>query len=232
MTTVAPASPSPYPNSETATAVSPSTAPQPITPTAQTDGASVWVGVLLSAAVVAAILTAAVNTALARRKTLEEERSRLRTTFAEAFETAMRYKEMPYAIRRRRDDEAGAERVRLSDELRRVQERLSYFSVWIAGESTDVGKSFEALVDALRRVAGSACHDAWMSEPAQTDEAMNIGRDEVDLTELRVYEDDFMAAARRHLDGFVKIRRIIALPQRLKPKHAAHESESSIGTAP
>lgn len=232
MTTIAPAPPAPQPTSGSATTMSPTNGPQPITSTAQTAAPSAWVGVVLSAAVVAAILTAAVNTALARRKTLEEERARLRTTFAEAFEATMQYKEMPYSIRRRRHDDPGAERVRLSDELRRIQGRLSYYSVWIAGESTDVGDAYDSLVAALRRIAGTACHDAWLSAPAQTDEAMNISRSQVDLTELGPYEQCFMTAARRHLDGLIKTRRIVKLPQRLRPRHAIYEPRSLQASPP
>lgn len=220
MTTIVSPPPSPPSDLPTATTLAPTTPPTPLPSSAETGAASTWVGVLVSGAVIAAILTAAVNTALARRKTLEEERSRFRATFAEAFEAAMQYKEMPYAIRRRRHDDAGAERVRLSDEMRRIQGRLSYYLIWTAGESPEVGDAYEALVNALRRVVGSACHDAWIAEPAESDEAMNIERAVVDLSELTCYEHEFMAAVRRHLDGFLKIRRITKMPSRLTQKHA------------
>ncbi len=74
--------------------------------------------VFVSGAVIAAVVGAVINVALARYKDRAEERARLRTTFAEAFETAMQYKEFPYAIRRRRADQPAAERVRLSEEMR------------------------------------------------------------------------------------------------------------------
>ena len=41
---------------------------------------------LLSATFLAAVVGAIVNTTIARKKSLEEERSRVRTTYAEAFE--------------------------------------------------------------------------------------------------------------------------------------------------
>jgi len=213
--------PPPTSDSATATTLVPTTSPPPLSPSAPPGGASVWVGILVSGAVIAAIVTAAVNTALARRKTLEEERSRLRATFAEAFEAAMQYKEMPYAIRRRRHDDASAERVRLSDEMRKIQGRLSYYLIWTAGESSEVGDAYEALVNALRRVAGAACHDAWIDSPATSDEAMNIDRAVIDLSELTCYETEFMSAVRRHLDGFLKIRRITKMPGRLVPKQVS-----------
>jgi hypothetical protein len=51
----------------------------------------------------------------------EEELARVRVMLAEAFQAAAEYKEFPYAIRRRRRDAPSEERVRLSEELRRVK---------------------------------------------------------------------------------------------------------------
>jgi hypothetical protein len=69
------------------------------------------------------MLAGAVNVWMARRRSREEERARIRNTFAAAFETYTAYKEFPYAIRRRRPDEPEGERLRLSEALRAVQER-------------------------------------------------------------------------------------------------------------
>lgn len=41
-----------------------------------------------------------------------------------------------------------------------MQAGLSFYLAWAAAESTEVGKRYEELVTKLRRVAGSACHDA------------------------------------------------------------------------
>lgn len=125
----------------TSTVTTPATAPVPQT-NSNAGGGDVLVTAIFSSAVLAALLTAALNLALARRKSLEEERARLRSTFAEAFEAVVRYKEMPYAIRRRRADEPSAERVRLSEEMRAIQAKLSYYEMWTAGESATVGGAY------------------------------------------------------------------------------------------
>jgi hypothetical protein len=125
------------------------------------------ISVFITGAVIAAIVGAVVNIALARRKSLEEERARVRTTFAEAFQAVAEYKELPYAIRRRRHDEPEAERVRLSEALREVQTKLSYYMVWTKAESDEVGRLYGSLVAELRKVAGTACHDAWLAPPAR-----------------------------------------------------------------
>nr|WP_156770836.1 hypothetical protein [Mycobacterium gordonae] len=181
-------------------------APPPLT--GGNASSDVVLGAVFSSAVIAALLTATFNLALARRKSLEEERARLRSTFAEAFEAVVRYKEMPYAILRRRKDEPGAERVRLAEEMREIQAKLSYYQVWIAGESAGVGAAYVNLVSELRRVAGKACHDAWKVPAASYDKDMNIGSDVVDLTEVSISEQAYIDSVKKHLDDFRKFHRL------------------------
>ena len=181
----------------------------PPAPEPQSDGSSSLVlAALLSGAVVAALIAAAVNTALARRKSLEEERARVRTVFAEAFEAVSAYKEFPYAIRRRRADAPAGERVRLSEELRKVQTRLTYYLAWTRAESQAVGDTYEALVTELRRLAGGACRDAWLAEPITEDREMNIGPELVDLSTLADLEHAYTQAAQTYLSGYLKFGRL------------------------
>lgn len=157
----------------------------------------------LSGAVFAAILTATVTACLAvwvaRRKSREEERARQRDLLAGAFEAYTAYREMPYAIRRRRHDEAAAERIRLSESIREIQSRLSYFTAWTAAESNTVGDAYAALVCELRNVAGSAMREAWLAEPITDDAAMNIPPTVVDLSSLTPLETVFITAVHDHL---------------------------------
>jgi hypothetical protein len=162
--------------------------------------------------VIAAIVGSLVNVALARRKSLEEERARVRTTFAEAFQAVAEYKEFPYAIRRRRDDEPAAERVRLSEALQEVQAKLSYYLAWTKAESDNVGRAYENLVAELRKVAGKACHDAWLAPPAHDDADMNFAPGVVDLSGLMPYEEAFISASRKHLQELRRLRRLAHRP--------------------
>ena len=154
--------------------------------------------IIISSTVVAAIVSAGtsaiVTTLLALKKAREEERSRVRTVYAEAFEAVAAYKELPYAIRRRRHDEPEAERIRLSEHARKIQERLSYYQAWIRGESEAVSAGYDTLVRQLRSVAGKACHDAWLAPARQTDAEMNMEVGTVDLAELKSYEDAYISA--------------------------------------
>ena len=93
------------------------------------------IGTLLSATILAALIAAAVNIVLARRKSREEERARLRDRFAQAYGAYAEYCEFAYAIRRRRHDDPSGERVRISEELRKMQAELSAHEAWVKLES-------------------------------------------------------------------------------------------------
>jgi hypothetical protein len=157
------------------------------------------IGAIISGAFLAAMLAGAVNVWMARRRSREEERARIRNTFAAAFEAYTAYREFPYAIRRRRPDEPEGERIRLSEALRAVQEKLNYYLVWTQAESADVGEQYAKLISEARRVAGRAMHDAWNDPPRATDPEMNIPPELIDLSQLAAAEDEFMQAVRRHL---------------------------------
>ncbi|MFG1672904.1 hypothetical protein [Micromonospora sp. NPDC049282] len=156
---------------------------------------------VLSGAVFAAVLTACITVWTARRKSREEERARQRDLFASAFQAYATYKEMPYAIRRRRHDDGAAERVRLSEATREIQSKLSYFTAWTAAESSTVGEAYTALVRELRKVAGGAMREAWQATPITEDPGMNIPPTVIDLSSLPPLETAFTDAVRAHLDA-------------------------------
>jgi len=107
-----------------------------------------------------AIVTAWLAVWTARRKSREEQRARQRTLFAEAYEAYALYKEMPYAIRRRRHDDLPGERVRLSETIQEIQGKISFYKAWIVAELTTVGAAYSLLVAELRKVASGAMREA------------------------------------------------------------------------
>src|SRR5690349_18434432 len=76
------------------------------TPTGSTAGVS---GLLLSTSLLAALITGTINLTLARRRSRDEERARVRSTFAEAFKAYSEYREFPNAIVRRDIERAADE---------------------------------------------------------------------------------------------------------------------------
>jgi len=166
----------------------------------------------LTAALLAAIITALVTVVLARRRHLEDERSRLTEIFAGATRAVAAYREMPYAIRRRNHREGPAERVRLSQDMARTQADLSYYLAWTAAEAEEVGQRYASLVAELRRVAGRSCHDAWLQPPPTRDDEMNIPPSVVDLSPIQPFETAFAAAAKEHLDAYLTWRALLRRP--------------------
>ncbi|NHW46087.1 hypothetical protein HAV21_04165 [Paenarthrobacter sp. MSM-2-10-13] len=154
---------------------------------------------LLTSAVIAALLTATINIVLARRRSREEERARVRTVFAEAFAAYAQYKEYPYVIRRRNADKPAEERVRISEQIRATQEKLSYYLAWAAAESSEVGNKYAELVGQMRAVAGTAMKDAWRVPPITEDSNMVIPTSDVNLSGLKQAEEAYRAAVAQHL---------------------------------
>lgn len=195
--------PTPSPSQTTGGVTTTSTTPTPTpTPKVQVSGfGGLIVAALLSGAVVAAAVAATVNVWLARRKSREEDRARVRTTLAEAFQAYAAYKEFPYAIRRRRADVPAEERVRLSEALRGVQARLCYYEAWTSAEHESTGIAYKTLVTQVRIIAGGSMREGWTQPALDNDPGMNIGPDVVDLSELNQYEQAFIEAAAAHVEG-------------------------------
>lgn len=174
------------------------TSPAPaVQPSTAAGDAFPWV---LIAAIVTAAVAAWLAVWTARRKSREEERARQRTLFAEAYQAYAAYKEMPYAIRRRRDDDLPGERVRLSEITREIQGKITYYEAWIAAESTTVGHAYSRVVAELRKVAGGAMREAWRAAPIATDAEMNMPSTVIDLSSLTALEKDFTLTVHAHLN--------------------------------
>jgi hypothetical protein len=216
--TVTPGSGLPSPTANAGVAVT-TTAPAPPVPSTTVAGTGwgVLVTAVLSGAFLAALITTAINIWLARRKSREDERNRLRTSFADAFAAYSAYKEFPYAIRRRRADTPGEERIRLSEALREIQANLAYHLAWTATESEHVGQAYAMLIHQVRRTAGAAMHDAWNAPPTDTDDAMNIPPDVIDLSSLTPHENAYIDTVRTHLQRLVPWWSPVATPAARPP---------------
>jgi hypothetical protein len=189
----------------TATPTAATAVPSPPPPTVKVSSGNVSGGLLitalLSGAVIAAFIAATVNVWQARRKSREDERARVRGTLAEAYQAYAEYKEFPFAIRRRRADQPAEERVRLSEALRQVQARLSYYETWTRAEHEPTGRIYKELVTQCRIVAGGSMGAAWTEPALDNDAGMNIGPDVVDLRDLTPYEEAFINAATAHVQS-------------------------------
>lgn len=158
------------------------------------------VPLLLASTLLAAFLTGLINIVLARRKSREEERSRIRTVFAEAFAAYASYREYPYVVRRRNPEQPASERVRISEQVRQTQELLNYYVAWTRAESADVGQAYAELIRHARTTAGAAMREAWKTAPITEDSAMNIAPGDIDLASLKASEHAYTEAVSVHLN--------------------------------
>ena len=164
--------------------------------------------VQISVAIVAgafSVLLLAINMWVSRQKDRDDRRSDL---YSKAFAAVAAYKEFPYIVRRRRSGGAGVaaeERIRISEDLRHVQEQLSYHSAWMATESKRVAVAYRHLVAETRRIAGAQIHEAWLQPPATTDEAMNMP--DLGLRQLGSAESAYLDAVADHLSWWPGPRR-------------------------
>lgn len=128
-----------------------------------------------------------------------DQHARRRERFAQAYEAVVEYQEFPYVVRRRRTSAPEEERIRISTEMRRTQERLGFHLAWLTTESGHVARAYERLVAELRRHAGSAVHDAWLEDPIRDDSGMNVADVGPRIAVLTPFCDTYLLEVVDHL---------------------------------
>lgn len=175
------------------------------TSTVLPDVASGLGSLLLSDVVVAATVAGIVSVVVVLIEQERARRDRLREQYAEAFRAYASYREFPYVVRRRIDD-SGAERVRISEALREIQERLTFWQAWMGLESASAAREYRKLIDATRDIAGNAMRRAWELPPVGQDREMNIPDYAEDLKQLTPLEKTYVDAAGTRLSGWLPRR--------------------------
>jgi hypothetical protein len=185
--------PTAFPGTALASAFSTVSAPGPTATMAS------FSGLLLSTSIVAALITGTINLTLARRRSRDEERARVRTTFAEAFKAYSEYREFPNAIVRRDTDRAAEERQRLFEGLRQLDARLSFYRTWALLEAPEVGAAYEALLREADLLVDKAMRVAWSQPLDAEDVDRNLEPGLLDPAALGTYEQGFRDAVAAHL---------------------------------
>jgi hypothetical protein len=164
-----------------------------------------WLVVVTSASVAAAIslIGSFVTIWVGERR---ERLNRQRETFAQALAAAIDFREFPFIVRRRRADQAAAERARISEELRQLQQQLNYHTAWIEVESVAVAATYRSLITGTRQVVGPMIRDAWAQRPITGDAGVSIQG--LDFGALEPLERTYIEAVREHLSWAGAVRRI------------------------
>jgi hypothetical protein len=125
------------------------------------------------------------------------ERQRRRELQGRGLAAAIAYAEMPFSIRRRRYEAAhsSAERVRLTTAFSEIQAELTVCQALIDAEGDgDVAAAYQELVQATRKVGGSAAHDSWKEPAIESDPEMNMPELAARLAPLREHHARFAGA--------------------------------------
>jgi hypothetical protein len=168
--------------------------------------ASLTQGLLLPAAVslVVTLLASVAGWWWQLRQQRRAEQARL---YADAYAAVQAYKEFPYVVHRRNPDEPAAERVRISEALRGIQQDISFHTAWVELHGGPVAAAFERLVTETRRVAGELIRDAWNTAPVGANSGMNISDVGPPLSVLEEPEQAYLDAVRRRLRPLSSWRR-------------------------
>jgi hypothetical protein len=130
------------------------------------------------------------------------ERDRLRALYAAGWAAVQAYKEMAFAIRRRNAEQRAAERVRLSEALREIQNQLSYHEALIGRErSGKVAVEYCALVAKTREIAGGIIRRSWNEEPIASDKEMHSPEIATELQALVPFEEQYLDAVAAKVGG-------------------------------
>ena len=140
------------------------------------------------------LITLIVNLSVSLYK---DRQARRREIYAEAYRAVVAYAEFPYVVRRRSMLSPEKERIRISTDVRKIQERIAFYTAWIRIEAPYVAERYECLVRMTREVAGQQMHQAWRSPGCASDHEMNIG--DIDLSTLESPREDYLCAVRQTL---------------------------------
>lgn len=132
----------------------------------------------------------------ARQKRRAEEA----TLLADAYAAVLAYREFAFSVRRRDANKPEEERVRLSEQMKQVQERLDHHLGWMQASlrTRTVAGEYTALVGETRKTVGKAIRDAWNEPAVATDADMNMPHIASDLVPLQPATEAFLVAVRRH----------------------------------
>ena len=143
---------------------------------------------------VAALIAAAASLFTLWVAGIRADRARRRELYAKALEVALAYREFPYVIRRRNDEDLPAERVRISEALRAIQRDLAlYESILRVERHRRVYVEYKNLIAKTRQIAGGYMREEWERPAITTDAEVNVPGG-FDYTGLDTVEKAFMDA--------------------------------------
>lgn len=124
------------------------------------------VGIVLTSALVSAVVTALAGQWAAVRQAR-------RARYSDVVATLVARMELPYRIRRRTDDEP-ATLATIRDMFHTSQERVVVDQAWVAADSAKVLEAWKAVRDKLDPWVRDRAQEAWTHDPITGGAAMNL----------------------------------------------------------
>jgi hypothetical protein len=158
-----------------------------------TSSSSAWIAPTIVLSLLALVVSVATFFVAGRRARLDRQRQ----VFGDAFAAVMAYREYPFMVRRRNQDEVSKERQRISADLSQLQAKLNGFKAMLRVEDPYVGERYVELVAATRRVVGALIKEAWNTDPVGADS--QVHSPSWDFSELDKYDEAYLRAVADHL---------------------------------
>jgi hypothetical protein len=127
-----------------------------------------------------------------RQKIIEDRR----TACARAIADVLAWRELPYRVRRRRDNEVST-RTELVERIHGLQESINYHENWLRIEIPEAQPEFASLVRRVKETVAEPLQAAWEDEPVSSAAGMNLG--DLTLPSVDSEVEAFAKAARSQL---------------------------------
>lgn len=150
----------------------------------------------------AAIIAGSIAIILALSGQAGDKRDRRRAEYSEAYRVARAWLEMLYRVRRRPDDDKAA--AAIISRFHDLQERLDYYTGWLASESPSMCRSYTRLVEHTKMATREPLQQAW-TEPVRPPEDATLSHDE--HPDVEAEASRFLTDVRDHL-SLLPVRRL------------------------
>jgi hypothetical protein len=140
-------------------------------PIATLTNSSLWGPV---ASIAAAAIAAAVAIVVFALRAAAAAQDRKREMCARALADALAWLELPYRIRRRKDDSPETLAL-LAGHAHSLQEKLLFHSAWLCIELPSTAPLYHTLLQSVRAIAQEPLKEAWCSPAIAHPEQMNLG---------------------------------------------------------
>lgn len=152
---------------------------------------------------IAAIITGGIAVAIFGQ--VQATRLRRKQLIAEAYQTALARVEVLYRIRRRTTSKALADQdtINIRDEMHDIQTKTDYYTGLLRTESTWFGKSYENLIDNIKKETEPLMQQAWTDNP----KGVGVKLKNTTHPNVSTHKDQFLKDIRQFFNPYYRMWR-------------------------